>query len=203
MKRGTFGIPHGAHRGESSENGCASVYTRANTLVAHLELRRGHGGLLGAASGGAWMSFHGASSCASTRRLHGGEAKRASGGAILARVSVWHMHGHEGGACSVLGHLLAVMRRTATSVRCPESARCNELASLPRWHRRRTAARRHLGRPLGGLRCRHGGALAAVCALAAPAALLLHISTCTCSPCPGTGTAAPLLVLVALCHAPY
>ena len=203
MKRGTFGIPHGAHRGEWKEDACASICTRANALVPHLELGGGHGSLLGAASGGAWASFHGASTCPSTRRLHSGEAKRASDGAILACVSVWHMHRHEGGACSVLGHLLAVMRRTATSVKCPTSARCNELASLPRWHRRRTAARRHLGRPLSCLRCRHGGALAAACALAAPAALLLHISTRTCSPCPRTGTAAPLLVVVALCHVPY
>ena len=179
------------------------VCTRANALVPHLKLGGGHGSLVGAASGGAWAGFHRASTCASTRRLHGGEAKRASDGAILACVSVWHMHGHEGGACSVLGHLLAVMRRTATSVKCPASVRCNELASLPRWHRRRTAARRHLGRPLSGLRCRHGGALAAACALAAPAALLLHISLSTRSPCFGTGRIAPDLVLITLCHAPY
>ena len=94
---------HGAHRGEWKEDGCASVHTWANTLVTHLELGRGCAGLLDAVGGGAWASFHRASTCASTRRLHGGEGEMVRESDGLVHASVWHMHGYEGVACGILG----------------------------------------------------------------------------------------------------
>ena len=94
---------HGAHRGESGENGCASVYTRANTLVAHLELGRGRAGVLDAVGGGAYTGLHRGHTERAALDLHAGEGEMVRESDGLVHASVWHMHGYEGGACGILG----------------------------------------------------------------------------------------------------
>ena len=172
-----------------------------NALGPHLEVVGARRGLHITAGRGGHASLERVGPHPPRGHLRGHEGETASDGGTLARASVWHMHGHDGGARCIVGHLAVATHHMATSARCGTNASCNELWCLPggrprlhRLHRRGTAAR-----PLGGLRCRHGGALTAALL---PIGSLLHIPSSTGSPLVGKWLVTPVvLVLVALGHA--
>ena len=53
--------------------------------------------------GGAYTGLHRAHTERAALDLHAGEGEMVRESDGLVHASVWHMHGYEGGACSILG----------------------------------------------------------------------------------------------------